>query len=175
MTSISLKGKLVEVSTRYPPTMNVKGHFCYLVTKTDGSRGLCVTEVPYCHPKGCQALDVFGFGADLSTLTCHLLKAAGDTFSCPDLLHCCSKLRLRFISLDSTLGSFRIKGLLLQKLEKCQQKGWNIAPCPCHTEQGIFSCSVGLGLNPARSCLSANTIRFKSMNNRPRNHWKLFC
>lgn len=175
MTSIYLQRKLVQVSTRYPLTMNVKGHFCYLVTKPDGSRGVCVTEVPYCHPKGCQVFCIFGFGADLGTLTCHLLQTAGDTFSCPDLSRCCSELRLRFISLDSTLGSFRIKGLLLQKLENCQQKGWNIAPCPCCTEQGIFSCSVGLGLNPARSCLSANTIRFKSMNNRPRNHWKLFC
>lgn len=55
MTSIYLKGKSVEGSLGYPPTMNVKGHFCYLVTKTDGSRRLCVTEVPYWHPKGCQA------------------------------------------------------------------------------------------------------------------------
>jgi len=40
--SIYLKGNLVEGSMVNPSTMNVKGHFCYLVTKIDGSRCLCV-------------------------------------------------------------------------------------------------------------------------------------
>lgn len=55
MTSIYLKGKLVEGSMGHPPVMNVEGHFCPLVTKTDGSTHLCVTAIPYGHPKGCQA------------------------------------------------------------------------------------------------------------------------
>lgn len=58
------------------------------------------------------------------------------------------------------------------KLEK--RPGRRDEILPLHTKQGTFSSSVALGLAPARSCLSANAIRFKSLNYHPGNRWESF-
>lgn len=94
----------------------------------------------------------------------HFLKAAGSTFSCANPGHC--------IRSDRTLGSSRIKGSLVQELEK--RPGRRDEILPLHSEQGTFSSRVASGLVPASSCLSANAISFKSLNYQPGNHWELF-
>lgn len=118
------------------------------------------------HPKGCQTFCAFGSGQrdGFWHPTLHFLKAAGSTLSCPGPGHC--------ISLDRTPGCSRTKGSLLQELEKCPGRRDEILAL--HIEQGTFSSTVALGLAPARPCLSANAIRFKSLNYHPGNHWELF-
>lgn len=70
MTFINLKVKLVEGSIRYPPTMNIKGHFCNLVTKTDGSRqSRCDRDPPTpTWPRvPSQVFSAFSFGVEGQT------------------------------------------------------------------------------------------------------------